>query len=359
MMHWLMDFCVRRPKAVAWVMAGTALALGLLAALPTVAPGAFPMLHGAKIDTDPENMLATDEPVRVFHDEMKKEFALYDMLVVGVVNGKAPDYVFNPATLRDVHELTAYAQTLRGEAAGKKDDPQAGVIGIDIIAPSTVDNIEQAGLGTVSFEWLMAEPPATAEAARAVREKAMRLPFMKGTLVSEDGQALALYLPIATIPAANAATTVPVPFFMTKPFLLSAVSHACRLLDRAHQRVLALQAHERLHVLAVLEQDQRRDTAHAEPRRRSRVFVDIDLRDHSLRPDCRGHILKDRPLHPARPAPRRPEIHQHHAAAGRLVEITVVEFSHMCTHVLLSFRLSHASAYGHIASPPSSTRTSV
>lgn len=197
MMHRLMDFCVRRPKTVTWVMAGTTLALALLAALPTAAPQAFPMLHGAKIDTDPENMLAADEPVRVFHDEMKKEFALYDMLVVGVVNGKAPDYVFNPATLRDVHELAAYAQTLRGEAVGKKDDPQAGVIGIDIIAPSTVDNIEQAGIGSVRFEWLMAEPPATAEAARAVREKAMRLPFMKGTLVSEDGQALALYLPLS------------------------------------------------------------------------------------------------------------------------------------------------------------------
>ena len=36
-----------------------------------------------------------------------------------------------------------------------------------------------------------------AEAARAVRDKAMKLPFMKGTLVSEDGQALALYLPLS------------------------------------------------------------------------------------------------------------------------------------------------------------------
>ena len=34
------------------------------------------------------------------------------MLVVGIVNDKAPDYVFNPATLCDIHELTAYAKTL-------------------------------------------------------------------------------------------------------------------------------------------------------------------------------------------------------------------------------------------------------
>jgi predicted RND superfamily exporter protein len=177
-------------------MAGTTLALLLLAALPTAAPSLFPFLHGAKIDTDPENMLSPQEPVRVFHNAKKKEFALADMLVVGVVNDRAPDHVFNPATLRDVHDLTEYAKTLRGAAIGKPDDPQAGVIEIDILAPSTVDNVEQGGLGSVRFEWLMPEPPATPEAARAVRDKAMNLPFMKGTLVSEDGQALALYIPL-------------------------------------------------------------------------------------------------------------------------------------------------------------------
>jgi len=197
MMRRFMDACIRHPRSTAWVMAGSTALLLLLAALPTVAPKAFPFLHGAKIDTDPENMLSEREPVRVFHRDMKKEFALYDMLVVGVVNDQAPDYVFNPATLRDVYALTAYAQTLRGEAIGVKDDPAAGVIGVDVIAPSTVDNVQQGGLGTVSFEWLMPEPPATAEAARAVREKAMKLPFMKGTLVSEDGHALALYLPLS------------------------------------------------------------------------------------------------------------------------------------------------------------------
>jgi len=197
MMTKVVDWCARHHKATTWVMALSTAALAVVAVLPTVWPKAFPLLHGAHIDTDPENMLSAHEPVRVFHRDMKAEFALYDMLVVGVVNGQAPDYVFNPATLRDVHALAAFAQTLRGAEIGKPDDPQAGVIGVDVIAPSTVDNVQQGGLGTVSFEWLMPEPPATAEAARAVREKAMKLPFMKGTLVSEDGQALALYLPLS------------------------------------------------------------------------------------------------------------------------------------------------------------------
>lgn len=197
MMKRVMDWCIRHHLATTGAMVAVTLALALLAALPSLWPAAFPGLHGVQVDTDPENMLPAEEPVRRFHNAMKSEFALYDMLVVGVVNDKAPDYAFNPATLRDIHELTAYAQTLKGAAVGKPGDPNAGVIGVDIIAPSTVDNVQQGGLGAVSFEWLMPAPPATAAEARAVREKAMNLPFMKGTLVSEDGQAIALYLPLS------------------------------------------------------------------------------------------------------------------------------------------------------------------
>ncbi len=192
-----MDWCIDNHRTTTAVMVAFTLALALLAALPSIWPETFPRLHGVQVDTDPENMLPADEPVRVFHDSMKEEFALYDMLVIGVVNDKAPDYVFNPETLRHIHELTEYAKTLHGAAIGKPEDPKAGVIGIDIIAPSTVDNVEQGGLGAVSFEWLMPEPPATPEAARLVRDKAMKLPFMKGTLVSEDGEALALYIPLS------------------------------------------------------------------------------------------------------------------------------------------------------------------
>ena len=35
-----------------------------------------------KVDTDPENMLAEDEPVRLFHTAQKTEFALYDMVMI-------------------------------------------------------------------------------------------------------------------------------------------------------------------------------------------------------------------------------------------------------------------------------------
>ena len=40
-----------------------------------------------KIDTDPENMLEANEPVRVFDHEVKEEFGIYDFIAVGVVDG--------------------------------------------------------------------------------------------------------------------------------------------------------------------------------------------------------------------------------------------------------------------------------
>ena len=191
----LTDFTTRHPFLTMGSVAAVALLLAAFAAAPSIWPATFPGLHAVQIDTDPENMLDEDEPIRLFHHAMKEALELHDMVVVGVVNEDHPDGVFNPESLARVHELTEFARGLRGAAIGSAD-PSAGVVEVDLIAPSTVDNIEQAGPGTVRFEWLMAEPPATREEALAVREKARRIPFLEGTLVSEDGKAIALYIPI-------------------------------------------------------------------------------------------------------------------------------------------------------------------
>ncbi len=190
-------FAMNRPWLVTGTMVAVALVLAILAALPSIWPEAFPMLQPVRVDTDPENMLSQDEAVRVFHNRMKKVLALNDIVVVGVVNDDHPDGVFNTATLANVYELTEFAKTLTGQTIGQRD-PDAGVKVVDIIAPSTVDNIEQGGPGEVKFEWLMPEPPKTQEEALAVRDKALRIPFLEGTMVSEDGKALALYLPISS-----------------------------------------------------------------------------------------------------------------------------------------------------------------
>ena len=150
-----------------------------------------------KVDTDPENMLSANEPVRVFHNKTKERFSLSDIVVVGIVNNKDPNGVFNTDSLRRIYELTEFAKTLRWE---DENDPnrQIGVIEVDLLAPSTVDHIGQGGPGVVTFEWLMNKPPKTQAEALEIKKKALSNPLLKGTVVSEDGKAICLYLPLTS-----------------------------------------------------------------------------------------------------------------------------------------------------------------
>ena len=167
----ILDFPIQHARLVFAALA--VLTIGLGAAIPSI-----------KIDTDPETMLSADDPARVFHNETKEEFALHDLIVVGVVNEAEPEGVFNPESLGRIHELNERLKSIDG------------VIARDVLGPSTMDNIEQAGPGTIRFEWLMEEAPKTPEEALAIKEAALRLPMLRGTVVSEDGDSVALYVPI-------------------------------------------------------------------------------------------------------------------------------------------------------------------
>lgn len=165
----------------------------LVMVLFTLLCGAF--IPRIKVDTDPENMLSPDEPVRVFHNETKKQFDLNDIVVLGIINEHNQYGVFNPATLQRIYELTEYAKTLN-HLDPAHPDKIAGVVEADIIAPSLIDHIGQGGPGVITFEWLMPKPPTTEAGALEVRDKAMSNPLLKGTMVSEDGKAICIYLPL-------------------------------------------------------------------------------------------------------------------------------------------------------------------
>ncbi len=178
----LIDFSVNHCKRV--------MMLTLLFALVT---GAF--LPMVTLDTDPENMLEKSEPARVFHNETKRRFDLYDTVVLGIINEHDPDGVFNPETLKRIYELTKFARSLQW--SDKKNPGQlTGVIEAEMIAPSLVDHMSQQSPGTIKFEWLMASPPETRAEALAIREKALSNPLLKGQMISEDGKALCIYLPL-------------------------------------------------------------------------------------------------------------------------------------------------------------------
>ncbi len=256
------DFSLKHYRLVTGGMVAVTLAIMVAAALPSLhqidampewikgpSRSAATVLPSITVDTDPENMLSEDEPVRVFHDEMKQRMTLNDIIVVGVVNEQAEHGVFNPRSLGRIYELTQFAEVLKfdenGELAFRSQNSEEalsqgtpaessgpslpgglpagegpalpgglggestpapsmaapeqvnvrGVIRDDIIAPSKVDNIQPKG-GAISFEYLMAQPPTTQAEALAILDNAQRVHFLDGTLVSEDGRAVAVYLPI-------------------------------------------------------------------------------------------------------------------------------------------------------------------
>lgn len=180
-MKWssLIGFSINRPKTVTVVLVLCTL---LLASL----------IVKVRVDTDPENMLNKDEAVRVFHNQMKQEFNLHDYVVLGVVNAQNPAGVFNIKTLTRVHELTEFVRNMHDA-----DEPEIRVIARNLIAPGTVDAIEQAGPGQVSFNWLMAGPPTSEAEVARIKKLAMGNPLLKGTLVSEDMKAMGLYIPVS------------------------------------------------------------------------------------------------------------------------------------------------------------------
>jgi hypothetical protein len=87
------------------------------------------------------------------------------MVVVGIVNEKDPNGVFNVASLGRIYELTEVARRLRWP---DQNDPneEIGVVEVDLLAPTTVDHIGQGGPGAVKFEWLMTRPLASESQAR-------------------------------------------------------------------------------------------------------------------------------------------------------------------------------------------------
>ncbi len=173
------------------------LVLAAAAVVPTLKPSWLPFLPPLTIDTDPENMLSADEPVRLDNDRLKQQFGISDFVVVGVVNDSNENGVFNPRDLANIKALTETAQGLSFDVVIDGERRSERVVSGDIIAPSTVDNIETKVPGSVSFSYLMREAPKSQEAALQVRDRALNIPLYRGTLVSEDGSALALYYPIS------------------------------------------------------------------------------------------------------------------------------------------------------------------
>ena len=162
------EFSIKRP----WVVIGIALLITAFFAMQ------FPKI---KIDTDPQNMLESNEPTRLFHAATKENFSLYDFIAVGIV---AKQSAFTVDQLNRVYKITAEIADLDG------------VIVDDIMSISMVDDIKQGEGGSVIIEPLMAEEITTEAQAKHIYQRIMENPILRGKIASDDGKAVAIFIPI-------------------------------------------------------------------------------------------------------------------------------------------------------------------
>ena len=127
-----------------------------------------------QIDTDPENMLPGDDPVRVLNESMRDDFGTRPMIALGIVD---EDGVLIPET------MTAAGVVI--EEIGTVD----GVVSEGIVSFKSASDVTPGELSQNDVDQI----------ASAVSEN----PLFAGRVISPDGQGLAVYVPLESKGDAN------------------------------------------------------------------------------------------------------------------------------------------------------------
>lgn len=134
-----------------------------------------------KIDTDPKHMLPETSAVRQYNDQVERDFALHaDVLVLGIVN---PNGLVNTTTLTRIASLTREIQKM------------PGVISRDVTSFSTIDNVTTRD-GELTARPVLESIPHSPEELVSFRRTLLENPLFINRIVSKDGTATAIYVPI-------------------------------------------------------------------------------------------------------------------------------------------------------------------
>ncbi|MEK7828496.1 MAG: MMPL family transporter [Deltaproteobacteria bacterium] len=133
-----------------------------------------------KIDTDPENMLEDNQPDRIFYRKVKKDFGINDFIVVGVVDENG---IYRTELLSRVDRAIAGILKIKG------------VIANDVVSLTTTDNIK-AREGVLEIRPALHQIPQKKEELDKLRRDIAANPFLNEKIVSKDGRAAAIYIPI-------------------------------------------------------------------------------------------------------------------------------------------------------------------
>lgn len=197
----LTDFAIHHPRKVMAISAF--LTLFFLAAFPSLTT-----------DTDPVHMLPADNEAVVRYEQLKQEFALADMVGVGI-ESKDGSSLFTVDGLQKIHAITE--EILQIEDAAPSDsafmdffrtlqflrpaydassENRDLIIKSDLVSVSTVDDIVLNESGELLVVPLMDTPPTTQAEADKVFATLDSNALYSGKLVSRDGSLVSIFIPI-------------------------------------------------------------------------------------------------------------------------------------------------------------------
>ncbi len=163
----IVTFSINHPKIVSIIV--LVLSAIFLAQFPKIT-----------IDTDPENMLSIDNPVRLFHDQVKQRFGLNDLLVLGIIR---EDGIFQKQSLKSINRITEKILALDG------------VITEDVLSFITTDSVE-SGAGLLNIHRIMSDVPEDSEQIKQLQKSIYNNEFLVDKLAAKDGKGVAIYIPI-------------------------------------------------------------------------------------------------------------------------------------------------------------------
>jgi hypothetical protein len=131
-------------------------------------------------DTDPENMLEPNAPVRVSHEAAKRTFGIHELIVVGF---ESEQDLFNVEDLTKLFRINREILNIKG------------VIIPDVLSLVTTDTMRKSG-DTLEIRKLLERPPQTQEDVRQLKDTLLGNPLFREKLISLDGRRVAFYIPI-------------------------------------------------------------------------------------------------------------------------------------------------------------------
>jgi uncharacterized protein len=135
-----------------------------------------------EIDTDPENMLAADQPDRAFYREMRERFRIHDCITIAVFDQAG---IFRPEALAAMQRVIERALRV------------PGLVPRDAASLTTSMNFINDPDGAMRVSAALEEVPQTKEALDALRKEILANSMLKGLILSHDTKATAIWLPIA------------------------------------------------------------------------------------------------------------------------------------------------------------------